>query len=400
MKKSLIIVLILNSFIALSQVNPKGYNVLFNKVVFNNKDSYKTVEFGRKYTSISTMNKGTEFEPFNFKIHNCFTPDFMELVVMRFAKDNGFYVSDSLNSFIKNATRDMYVDIIVDSAWLLKSTGHSDMKMAFHATYKVCDVNGKVINTVSKKHEGPGRGFGAYGYSYGDAVNAVFYESIEQQLLTLVTANSVNEFIANPGIHFPQLERLQIISPVSENSIANSVSSTVTIFPNEGHGSGVIITPDGYVLTSLHVVALSDSIEITLNDGNRYKADIMRTNAKYDVALLKIRSAESLPYISISSLPVIEFGEDVFAIGTPADVSLGQTMNKGIISGVRKLDKVKVAQTDVSVSPGNSGGPLINKKGALLGIVDSKISGRAIEGIAFALSAEDAIKSIFVDVKN
>lgn len=399
MKKSLLIVFVLFSLVVNSQVNSKGYNILPNKVVFNNKDSYQTIEFGRKYTTIREMDKGTKSEPFNFKIHECFTPDFMKLTVLRFAKENGFFVSDSVNSFIKDATRDLYVDIIIDSAWLLKSTGHSDMEMALYATYKLCDVNGKVINTISKKHDGPGRGFGPYGYSYGDAVNAVCYESVEQQLFALATTDVINRFVANPNVHFPKLDLLQISSPNASNSIANSVSATVTISPDEGHGSGVIITPDGYVLTSLHVVSLSDSIEITLNSGSKYPGKVIRTNAKYDVALVKISSTEALPYISVSSLPIIEFGEDVFAVGTPADISLGQTMNKGIISGLRKLDKVKVAQTDVSVSPGNSGGPLINKSGALLGIVDSKISGRAIEGIAFALSAEDAIKSLSLEIK-
>ena len=400
MNRILFFLLLFISNLTYAQITPKGYNIIFHNAEFKNKETYQVVEFGHKLTSINAIgSKGTKKEPFNFNIHECFTKEFTSLVVQRFAEENGFYKPDSLKSFIKDATRDLYVDIVIDSAWLLKSSGNGDVQMALKATYKLSDVNGRVINTIQKLHDGPGRNFGPYGYPYGDAVRAVYFESIEQQLFALANTEKINDFLTNPSKYFPVQEQLTINSFQKSNSVANAVTSTLTISTELGHGSGVLISPDGYVLTSLHVVSLCNKISVTLNDGESYKASVVRTNAKYDIALLKVETKDSLPYISLASLPVIEFGEDVFAIGTPADVSLGQTMNKGIVSGIRKMDKVKVAQTDVSVSPGNSGGPLVNKSGGLIGIVDSKISGKAIEGIAFALSAEDALKSLYLDIK-
>ena len=102
----------------------------------------------------------------------------------------------------------------------------------------------------------------------------------------------------------------------------------------------------------------------------------------------------------LPSTGAAEIGADVFAIGTPADKELGQTVTKGIISARRKIEGHAFLQTDVSINGGNSGGALVARSGQLLGIVNAKLVGRGIEGIGFAIPAEqvsEALQLTFID---
>ena len=186
-----------------------------------------------------------------------------------------------------------------------------------------------------------------------------------------------------------------------ENGRLNDyMKSAVTIKVDEGHGSGAIISDDGYIITAYHVVAGSKKIEIIMGDGTKDTAvQVVRKNEDADLALLKISKA-GLPALAFSTDADPEIGVDVWAIGTPKSVELGQSVSKGVLSGLRKANNVSYLQTDVSLNGGNSGGPLVNKEGTILGVVTSKLIGVGTEGVGFAISAQELINKLKVQYKN
>ena len=137
-----------------------------------------------------------------------------------------------------------------------------------------------------------------------------------------------------------------------------------------GTGSGVIISEDGYVVTNNHVIKDATELEVTLNNNKSYKAKLIGTDSKMDIALLKISADEKLPYATFADSDVVKVGEWVLAVGNP--YNLNSTVTAGIVSAkARNLDTNGIQsfiQTDAAVNPGNSGGALVNTRGELIGI--------------------------------
>lgn len=137
-----------------------------------------------------------------------------------------------------------------------------------------------------------------------------------------------------------------------------------------GTGSGVIISEDGYIVTNNHVVKDASDIEITLNNKKSYKAKLIGTDSKMDIALLKIDTDEKLPYTTFGNSDDVKVGEWVLAVGNP--YNLTSTVTAGIVSAkARNLGTDGIQsfiQTDAAVNPGNSGGALVNTRGDLIGI--------------------------------
>ncbi len=163
-----------------------------------------------------------------------------------------------------------------------------------------------------------------------------------------------------------------------------------------GIGSGFIISPDGYILTNNHVIENAISVEITTLEGKRYRAKIIGTDKKSDVALLKV-DGNNLPYVNLGDSSKVEVGEWVIAIGNPlGDILRGDvTVSAGIVSAKgRQLgiaDYEDFIQTDAAINRGNSGGPLVNMRGEVIGMTSAILtpSGGNI-GIGFAVPSNMA----------
>ncbi|NMM39044.1 MAG: DegQ family serine endoprotease [Glaciimonas sp.] len=159
-----------------------------------------------------------------------------------------------------------------------------------------------------------------------------------------------------------------------------------------GVGSGFILSADGYVMTNAHVVDGADEIYVKLTDKREFKAKIIGVDKRTDVALVKIEGS-NLPRLTIGDSNKIRVGEWVIAIGSPFD--LDNTVTAGIISAKAREtgDYLPLIQTDVAVNPGNSGGPLINMRGEVIGI-NSQIYSRSggYMGISFAVPIDEAIR--------
>ena len=164
-----------------------------------------------------------------------------------------------------------------------------------------------------------------------------------------------------------------------------------------GTGSGVIISEDGYIVTNNHVVKDASEIEITLNNKKSYKAKLIGTDSKMDIALLKIDASEKLPYTAFGDSDNVKVGEWVLAVGNP--YNLTSTVTAGIVSAkARNLGDNGIQsfiQTDAAVNPGNSGGALVDTNGNLIGIntMISSMTGSYV-GYSFAVPSNIARKII------
>ena len=169
-----------------------------------------------------------------------------------------------------------------------------------------------------------------------------------------------------------------------------------------GTGSGVIVSPDGYIITNNHVIENSNEIEITTNDNKSYKATIIGTDPDTDIAVLKVDTDKKLPYIFFGNSDATRIGEWVLAVGNP--FNLNSTVTAGIISAksrdLNKRDGVNESyiQTDAAVNRGNSGGALVNTQGELIGIntAITSVSGGFV-GYSFAVPSNVARK-VFEDL--
>ncbi|MBA4328484.1 MAG: 2-alkenal reductase [Polaromonas sp.] len=173
--------------------------------------------------------------------------------------------------------------------------------------------------------------------------------------------------------------------------------------PQVGLGSGVIVSPNGYILTNNHVVDGADDIEVILNDTRKAKAKVIGTDPETDLAILKIE-LDKLPVIVLGSSDTAQVGDPVLAIGNPFGV--GQTVTSGIVSalgrnqlGINTFENF--IQTDAAINPGNSGGALVDTQGRLLGIntaIYSRSGGSM--GIGFAIpvsTGKQVLESIIKD---
>jgi S1-C subfamily serine protease len=158
-----------------------------------------------------------------------------------------------------------------------------------------------------------------------------------------------------------------------------------------GHGSGFAITRDGYILTNYHVVAGDNTkkqrdVTVILANGTEVPAKVVRFNRFKDVALLKI-DAKFDKVFELTSKNTAEVMQDVYTIGAPKSIDLGQTVTVGIISNFRDYNDTKFIQLGMAINGGNSGGPVFDAQGKLHGIVVSKLVGFSTEGVGFAIPA-------------
>jgi len=158
-------------------------------------------------------------------------------------------------------------------------------------------------------------------------------------------------------------------------------------------GSGVIVSPDGYILTNNHVIDGATELKVSWSDKREMKARLIGTDAKTDIALLKV-DANNLPYVKLGSSANVEVGDIALAVGNP--FGLGQTVTMGIISalgrgglGIEQYEDF--IQTDAAINPGNSGGALVDTKGELIGINTAILSGSGgYQGVGFAVPIDMA----------
>lgn len=212
----------------------------------------------------------------------------------------------------------------------------------------------------------------------------------------LVLRDSYNSVLAKQD--FKELELpVTRASSVSLSKKINDVRmSVVTIRAGTGHGSGVIIGKGNYVLTNYHVVGESKHVKLMTATGREILGEVIRKDSKRDIALILIEPT------GIPGLPIKEkepsISSAVYAIGSPLMESLSTTISKGIVSGYRSNNGLRYIQSDVTIQPGNSGGPLLDKYGNIVGIAVSGLTyNNSLAGINMFIPISDAIS--FLNIK-
>lgn len=187
-----------------------------------------------------------------------------------------------------------------------------------------------------------------------------------------------------------------VVSIRSEKPVEEGVEGARTIV---SHGSGFIATANGYVVTNHHVIEGAEKIAVSLRNGEVFEARLCGSTKDNDIALLKI-DGDNLPYVSVGRSSTLMVGEQIAAIGNPLG-ELAYSMTVGYVSALdRKINaggaRINMLQTDAPINSGNSGGPVFDMGGKVIGVVSAKYSGRSnsgayIEGLGFAIPIDDVL---------
>lgn len=198
-----------------------------------------------------------------------------------------------------------------------------------------------------------------------------------------------------------RLEKVKVVygeeNKLFVKKIEGIKQSTATIRTTFGHGSGFLVSDDGYLLTNHHVVSGSSKVLVVI-DGEEFFADVIDSNAQRDVALLSVKSSKQLKGLKLSKKPA-KLGESIYVIGTPLDEQLDFSISKGIVSAKRKIDSQSFYQTDAAVNPGNSGGPVFDEYGNVIGLTVSGYFTRdgGSKNINYVIPIADALAVVGID---
>lgn len=230
--------------------------------------------------------------------------------------------------------------------------------------------------------------------------------------LTYVPLRAVSESLGAKVI-WDEVSRSVYVYFTEEDAIAKVVAdvspSVVTIVGNYDssdavhtynnltmHGTGVIYKSNGHIITNAHVVKDIKNLTVVLNDGTMLPATVLYSDEMADLAIVKVNKIGLKP-IAMADINSVESGRTAIAIGTPVSLSMRNTITRGVVCavGVAVNDShYKLIQTDATVNPGNSGGPLLNTKGELIGINSSKYASVSIDNMAFAIPVDTVQHSI------
>lgn len=196
-------------------------------------------------------------------------------------------------------------------------------------------------------------------------------------------------------------ESITLAKPlISSPSFEEMVDAQVSIDMNDDtHGSGCLISPEGHILASHRIVGKADTVDVVFSNGVKKKARVIRRDAVSNVVLMKADTIGNAALLLEKEINT-SVGEEVLAVGSPVSMSLAQTLTSGIISSMHKVNELDYFQTDVRISRGGNGSPLINKKGRLIGIVNEKYIETGVEGISFAVSSADILKRLKLTYSN
>ena len=170
--------------------------------------------------------------------------------------------------------------------------------------------------------------------------------------------------------------------------VARHVTPTVVsiVVPNFGSGSGAVIRRDGMILTNAHVVGSARQVQVGLADGRKVAGTVLGRDAGLDVAVVRI-PVNDVPVAPLGNSDQLQVGQIAIAVGNP--LGLERTVTTGVISALnrpgRTLGGETFIQTDAAISPGNSGGPLVDSRGAVIGINTAELLGQGVQGLGFAI---------------
>lgn len=231
---------------------------------------------------------------------------------------------------------------------------------------------------------------------FKEALISSFYNClIDSALQTAIDSFDLESVEHNLNINVAEVLKLDKPDAYC-STLKEGIASTVSIKTASGFGSGFIISENGYILTNAHVVGEDDNVSVSFSNGMKVNADVIRKDDDRDIALIQVPLEGLIPFGLRGDTEDLDIGEDVYAIGTPEDMTLNQSVSKGIVSGFRNEGQTFI-QTDVSINRGNSGGPLLDANSRVIGVVTAKLIGVGTEGIGFAIPIQSALDALNVE---
>jgi len=236
--------------------------------------------------------------------------------------------------------------------------------------------------------------------STADGGTTAILNAFAQAARNLLADEKFREIVSKGGssIKETNYRTSEAIVISSEKSVAvkkeksDWLNAVVTVFAGRGHGSGFIIS-DNLIMTNQHVVGESNSVSIKFDNGLEVVGKVIASNSARDVAIVKVNASLPKHFDLERTKPSI--GTKIYAIGSPLDEKFSSTLTSGIVSNYRVEDNKTLIQSDVQVLPGNSGGPLVNENGRVVGVT---VSGIVInnnpQGVNFFIPINDALKAL------
>lgn len=275
------------------------------------------------------------------------------------------------------------------------STGGVYMKVFWQA---YSPETGKV------EFEGITEGSFQTGAGQGIAADQIFLKAFEQSARNLLAEQGFYKVVtqaspkAAPG--GGDTLALKRIAPPAQPLTKNVTllrSAVVTVLNSTGSGSGFFISADGYLLTNRHVVGTEKFVKVKLATGRELVGEVLRSDAARDVALIKTEPI-GVPALSLRD-DEANIGEELYVLGSPLGERFSTTLTRGILSGYRTMDQQRYLQSDVAILPGNSGGPLLDTDGRVVGIAVRRLANAtAMTGISFFIPIGEALTTLGLEL--
>lgn len=299
---------------------------------------------------------------------------------------------DSLENFFTDANNLMGLEAKINKVYgyKVRTKGLDDdfFKVKMFMTWYIKSNYNEIIDSLETNEFS-----GEFTYNLlmpDNDLSGMFSDAVENSFYCLMNNLRIQDHLKKQENTDIKEAGLSINTPSSIVADKNSAGEAcVIVKTNKGHGSGFAISNNGYIITNYHVIAgkfdrQTEIPTIILSDGSEVKAEVIRVNKFKDLALLKINKDLAKAF-KISSNRSFSSLQDVYTIGAPKSVELGQSVSTGIISNERKARNFTYLQLNMSVNSGNSGGPLFDANGNLHGVIVSKLVGNNTEGVSFAI---------------
>lgn len=317
--------------------------------------------------------------------------DFLANVLYKKLAETGFV--DTISEVFLDNNNTIVIEPYLNSSseyyFTTNSKLFSLLKKKVNTTWYLKNTYGERLDSITL--ESMSGAFTAQRYISSFNSAAIHEDIVNQALQDLLRSDEFKEYAkidTNLNIADAPLAIAKPKNLVTDASDA-TLASVIIKRKDKGHGSGFAISNDGYILTNYHVIAgeyANKQAEFTviLSNGEEVKAQVVRFNKMRDVALLKV-DAKFEKAFDLRSEKTFKRLMNVYTVGTPKSIELGQSVSLGILSNERSANNRNLLQLNMSVNSGNSGGPLFDQQGVLHGIVTSKLVGANTEGVSFAI---------------
>jgi S1-C subfamily serine protease len=267
----------------------------------------------------------------------------------------------------------------------------------------IMNANWEVFSTLERKvvFKATTHGGADSKEKVGGSFMPAVYEGFRENVRQLLTNADFRKLVTTPAgptgsaseTSAPSLTPIALRSAAVHLTTAQASGAVVVVFAADGSGSGFLVSSDGYLITNHHVVGGSKYVKLKWSDGSEAVGEVIRSDPRRDVALVKADAKGRAPLDL--RLGAVDQGEGVFAIGSPLGDAQQNTMTRGIVSATRMRDGLPYIQSDVAVNHGNSGGPLLDEKGRVIGITVSGLAPNGSPvGVNFFIPIGDALRAL------